>query len=67
LSINGHDITSTSGFEAARKLIGYCPQFDAIFEGLTVLEHLEIYSKLKGVKTKYRAQLVEKSIMEMDL
>ena len=48
-------------------MIGYCPQFDAIFEGLTVLEHLEIYSALKGVKTEFRARLVEKAILEMDL
>lgn len=38
--INGFDVTTTNGFENARRLIGYCPQFDAIFEGLTVLEHL---------------------------
>jgi ATP-binding cassette subfamily A (ABC1) protein 3 len=48
-------------------MIGYCPQFDAIFEGLTVLEHLEIYSALKGVKNEYRPKLVEKAIKEMDL
>lgn len=40
VTINGHNIASASGFEAARKMIGYCPQFDAIFTGLTVLEHL---------------------------
>jgi len=40
LSINGHDVTTASGFEQARRQIGYCPQFDAIFEGLTVVEHL---------------------------
>lgn len=40
VTINGHDITTAGGFESARKMIGYCPQFDAIFTGLTVLEHL---------------------------
>jgi ATP-binding cassette subfamily A (ABC1) protein 3 len=40
ISINGADVTTASGFQQARKQIGYCPQFDAIFEGLTVLEHL---------------------------
>jgi len=40
LTINGNDITTSSGFQKARKQIGYCPQFDAIFEGLTVYEHL---------------------------
>ena len=40
LTICGHDVTTSAGFQMARKQIGYCPQFDAIFEGLTVLEHL---------------------------
>lgn len=40
VTINGYNITTASGFENARKMIGYCPQFDAIFTGLTVLEHL---------------------------
>jgi ATP-binding cassette subfamily A (ABC1) protein 3 len=35
-------------------MIGYCPQFDAIFEGLTVLEHLQIYASLKGIKEAFR-------------
>jgi len=29
--------------------IGYCPQFDALFEYLTVKEHLELYARIKGV------------------
>lgn len=40
VTINGHNISTATGFENARKMIGYCPQFDAIFTGLTVLEHL---------------------------
>merc|ERR1711881_63192 len=48
-------------------MIGYCPQFDAIFEGLTVMEHLQIYAALKGVKTTLRQRLVEKAIADMDL
>jgi ATP-binding cassette subfamily A (ABC1) protein 3 len=29
--------------------IGYCPQFDALLEFLTVQEHLELYARIKGV------------------
>jgi ATP-binding cassette subfamily A (ABC1) protein 1 len=29
--------------------IGYCPQFDALFEHMTGREHLELYARLKGV------------------
>ena len=51
----------------ARKQIGYCPQFDAIFDGLTVLEHLEIYAALKAIKTEVRAPMIKKAIIDMDL
>jgi len=29
--------------------MGYCPQFDALLELLTVREHLELYTKIKGI------------------
>ena len=60
VTINGHDVTTTSGFMKARKQIGYCPQFDCIFEGLTVREHLEIYAALKGIPYDIRKKLINK-------
>ena len=48
-------------------MIGYCPQFDAIFDRLTVREHLEFYAVIKGVLKRYRAKVVNKQIDEMDL
>lgn len=65
--ILGQDITTTNGFAVARKQIGYCPQFDAIFEGLTVKEHLQIYASLKGIKKSLRERMVLKAIKDMDL
>lgn len=35
--------------EAARVNIGYCPQFDALLDNLTVREHLELFSDVKGI------------------
>jgi len=35
-----------------RKMIGYCPQFDAILDELTVREHLQLYGRLKGYSGK---------------
>lgn len=48
-------------------MIGYCPQFDTIFEGLTVMEHLQIYAALKGIKASLRQALIDKQIVDMDL
>lgn len=58
LFLGGHDLTTSSGQGAANCLIGYCPQFDTIFEGCTVREHLEIYAVIKGVNSDIRAELV---------
>lgn len=65
--VNGHDVTTAAGFGQARRLIGYCPQFDAIFDRLTVREHLEFYAAVKGVIVAYRERLIDKQIDEMDL
>ena len=45
-----------------RHLIGYCPQSNALFENLTVLEHLNLYSSIKGISKKYKNILIEKTI-----
>merc|ERR1719494_683592 len=34
---------------ACRRMIGYCPQFDAIFDLLTAREHLTGYGMIKGL------------------
>ena len=35
-----------------RRKIGYCPQFDALFELLTAREHLQLYARIKGIAEK---------------
>jgi len=67
LSLCGFDVTSPDAFEKAKKHIGYCPQFDCIFEGLTVIEHLRTYASIKGVKKSYRERLIKSLIDDMDL
>jgi ABC-type multidrug transport system ATPase subunit len=42
ITIAGLNIASD--FNAVRKLIGYCPQHDAIFPLMTVKEHLWFYA-----------------------
>ena len=47
--------------------LGYCHQYDAIFEYLTVYENLEFYSQLKGVKEECMDALINALIKEMRL
>ena len=54
-------------FDKVRSLIGYCPQFDAIFESLTVYENLEFYGLIKGAKRHKIDQIINALMDEMSL
>ncbi|KDO21519.1 hypothetical protein SPRG_12483 [Saprolegnia parasitica CBS 223.65] len=43
----GYDVYSQQ--TESRSLVGYCPQFDALFDTMTVREHLELYAALRGL------------------
>lgn len=65
ISIAGHDVLTE--FEKARKLIGYCPQHDAIFDLMTVEEHLWFYARIKGIPQDRRQGIVEDAIKQLNL
>eukprot|EP00483_Globobulimina_turgida_P011699 UN11721 len=45
--VNGYSISNQI---SVRRYIGYCPQFDALFDLLTGREHLKFYGRIKGLK-----------------
>ncbi|KAK8968518.1 ABC transporter A family member 1 [Platanthera guangdongensis] len=47
--------------------IGYCPQFDALFEFLTAREHLQLYAKIKSVPKNLINNVVNEKLEEFDL
>ena len=65
ISIFGKDIRGN--FNELNELFGYCPQFDAIFEHLTVYENLEFYATIKWIKKNLIEALVKNMILEMAL
>ena len=60
MDISGH-------FSELNELFGYCPQFDAIFELLSVYENLEFYASIKGIREDSIPLLVNAMIKEMAL
>ena len=54
--INGFPISDQL---SCRRVVGYTPQFDTIFELLTAKEHLNFYAMLKGLNGKERSDQVE--------
>lgn len=63
--INGRDMRNN--FSELSSIFGYCPQFDAIFEYMTVYENLEFYGKIKGIKEEYLDKVINAMIEEMSL
>lgn len=55
------------GRDNQQQLLGFCPQFDAIFGLLTAREHLEFYGRLKGVPKAVLAEVVQRKISELSL
>lgn len=53
--------------KSARQHIGYCPQFDALFEFLTAREHLQLYAKIKSVPENIINNVVNEKLEEFDL
>mmetsp|Transcript_44281 Transcript_44281/g.32259 ORF Transcript_44281/g.32259 Transcript_44281/m.32259 type:complete len:172 (+) Transcript_44281:556-1071(+) len=66
-SIKIHGMEVSSNFQQVRKLIGYCPQFDTIFESMTVWEHLDYYARIKGIRKHLRDKLINDKIEELNL
>jgi len=44
--VHGHSVSTDMG--AIRQNLGVCPQFDILWPDITVREHLELYSAIKG-------------------
>ena len=52
--LSGFDVSKSP--EEIHRLVGYCPQFDALFETLTGREHLMLYAAIKvRLKQRYSA------------
>ena len=64
-TIAGFDILEQQS--QVRRLLGYCPQFDALLDLLTVREHLFLFARIKGVAEADIPDLVTTKMEEMGL
>lgn len=51
--IKGHELREST--DIAFRMIGYCPQHDALWSTLTIREHLNVYATIRGI-TKNQIQ-----------
>ena len=55
--LGGYDISTN--LDEAFKGMGYCPQFDALWDEVTTREHLNLYATIKGVSKEDLTPLIE--------
>ena len=62
-----NDASVNTELAEARKLLGLCPQFDALMANLTAREHLKIFAMIRGVPADIAPGLIDRTIKDMDL
>lgn len=63
--LNGHSVCRE--FAKVQQYIGYCPQFDALYEELTAREHLQLYSRFRGIPIKEEKKVIEWTLHKLGL
>ncbi|XP_052037787.1 ATP-binding cassette sub-family A member 2 isoform X2 [Apodemus sylvaticus] len=63
--VNGHSVLKD--LLQVQQSLGYCPQFDALFDELTAREHLQLYTRLRGIPWKDEAQVVAWALEKLEL
>ena len=59
--------TSGSFWMNTQLRMGYCPQMDALDAFLTVEETLNVYARLRGIPSSFRAKTILKAMVDLDL
>lgn len=63
--LNGYSVVKD--LKKVQQSIGYCPQFDSLYDELTAREHLQLYCRLRGIPPSDETQVVEWAISKLGL
>nr|XP_015211991.1 PREDICTED: ATP-binding cassette sub-family A member 5 isoform X1 [Lepisosteus oculatus] len=66
-TIYGSPVSEITQELEMRQLVGICPQFNIMFDVLTVEEHLHIFAAIKGIPPAQIDQEVAKVLKDLDL
>ena len=59
--IGGHNIATEQ--LQVRRLIGYCPQHDALLDLLSCREHLQLFARIKAVPVRAMCAFTQHAVM----
>ncbi|XP_059174017.1 ATP-binding cassette sub-family A member 2-like isoform X2 [Physella acuta] len=63
--LNGYSVVKE--LKKVQQNIGYCPQFDSLYDELTAREHLQLYCRVRGIPPSDEKQVVEWAINKLGL
>ncbi|KAL1427580.1 hypothetical protein MTO96_017279 [Rhipicephalus appendiculatus] len=63
--VAGHDAALDT--DAARRSMGFCPQENVLFLGLTVLEHLQFFARIRGDSWQTAHNVIEEILVAFNL
>uniref|UniRef100_A0A3Q0SZ69 Cholesterol transporter ABCA5 n=1 Tax=Amphilophus citrinellus TaxID=61819 RepID=A0A3Q0SZ69_AMPCI len=66
-TIYGSPVSEIADASEMKQLVGICPQFNIIFDVLTVEEHLRIFAAIKGIPRADTDAEVSKVLKDLDL
>jgi len=63
--IDGHDVATE--IESLRQMMGVCPQMNILWDKLTVMEHLQLFGKLRGFDDEQISKESEELLKDLEL
>ena len=63
----GVNVLKGNNMDFFRQKIGICPQYDILYDDLTVREHLEMFSVFKGVKPIHVSEEIDKILSDLKM
>lgn len=66
-AIAGMDVCNDKLNLRKASVMGFCPQFDPLYEMLTVEEHLNLFCTLQGIGSVQASSIVRESLRSLDL
>eukprot|EP00917_Polyrhabdina_sp_WS-2016_P008109 GHVP01018113.1.p1 GENE.GHVP01018113.1~~GHVP01018113.1.p1 ORF type:complete len:1786 (-),score=325.54 GHVP01018113.1:757-5880(-) len=63
--LGGHSVTQTPW--KAFPHLGLCPQFDALWQDITIKDNIRVFARLKGVPEKSLEAYIENLVAQLDL
>ncbi|XP_077992841.1 ATP-binding cassette sub-family A member 2-like [Glandiceps talaboti] len=62
-----HGYSISNNIRKVYRHIGYCPQYDVLYDKLTGREHLNLYARLHGIQAKQRKEIVHSTLKKLNL